>query len=124
MSRVRGGYGMRLALALLLVAANSSAQVRDRALITLTAAASQSVELRNVLTELLERDEIEVRFSLQAHFGSGELLRASSSGEGVEAFVVLTPPVELACIFAHPTGSASWCATLSCRRGSTRWGAS
>jgi hypothetical protein len=87
MSRVRGGCGVRLALALLLAAANGSAQARERASITLTAAASQSSELRSVLSELLERDGIEVRFSLQARFGAAELLRTASSDEAA-AFVV------------------------------------
>jgi hypothetical protein len=102
MSRVRGGYG--LGLALLWGALNSAAQSRERAVITLTAAASQSAELRGVLSELLERDAIEVRFAEQARFGSAELLRASSSDQAVEAFVVPGQSGRVRLYFRAPDG--------------------
>jgi hypothetical protein len=94
MVRVRGRHGIRLALTLLLVAVGVRAEPartagsRERALITLTAAAADNAELRRVLNELLARDEIDVRFAKRARFGSDELLRVGSSDDAVEAFVV------------------------------------
>jgi hypothetical protein len=104
MSRARGCCGVRLALALLFVAAHGLAQARERAIVTLTAAASQSSELRSVLSELLERDEIEVRFSLQARFGAAELLRTAASDEAVEAFVVPDSAKRARLYFRAPDG--------------------
>jgi hypothetical protein len=104
MSRVRGCRGVPLALALLLVAAKGSAQARERAVVTLTAAASQSSELRSILSELLERDEIEVQFSSQARFGAAELLRTPSSDDAVEAFVVPDSANRVRLYFRAPDG--------------------
>ena len=104
MFRVRGNHGIGLTLALLFGAANGAAQARERVLITLTAAASQSTELRSVLSELLERDDIEVRFSLRARFGSAELLRVSASDEAVEAFVVPNSADRVRLYFRAPDG--------------------
>src|SRR5438309_145392 len=96
MVRVRAKHGIRLALALLFVAAGVRAESartaergsRERALITLTAAAADNFELRRVLNELLARDEIDVRFAKRARFGSAELLRVGPGDDAVEAFVV------------------------------------
>ena len=104
MSRVRGCPGMRLALALLLVAAHGFAQARERAVVTWTAAASQSAELRGILSELLERDDIDVRFSSQARFGAAELLRTPASDDAVEAFVVPESADRARLYFRAPDG--------------------
>jgi hypothetical protein len=112
MARVRGSYGVRLASALLLLASQSPAEPggatergsRERAVITLIAAAAESTELRRVLNELLARDEIEVRFATRPSFGSAELLRASSSDDAVEAFVVPAAAGRARLYFRAPDG--------------------
>ncbi|HEY3666365.1 MAG TPA: hypothetical protein VGL19_10205 [Polyangiaceae bacterium] len=96
MARVRARHGIGLALTLLFVALGVHAEPartaergsRERALITLTAAAAENAELHRVLNELLARDEIDVRFAKRARFGSDELLRVGPGDNAVEAFVV------------------------------------
>jgi len=112
MARVRGSNGIRLASALLLLVSQSHAEPgetadlgpRSHALITLTAAAAESAELRRVLHELLARDEIDVRFVTRSSFGSAELLRPSSSDDAVEAFVVPGAEGQARVYFRAPDG--------------------
>jgi hypothetical protein len=97
---------------LLLVASASRAEPgpapergsRERAVITLTAAAAESKELLRVLNELLARDEIEVAFSTRRSFGSTELLRAGSNDDAVEAFVVPDGTERARLYFRAPDG--------------------
>jgi hypothetical protein len=111
MARARGRYGIRLASALLLIASQSRAEPgrasergsRERAVITLTAAA-ESKELLRVLDELLARDEIEVAFSTRHRFGAAELLRAGSNDDAVEAFVVPDGSERVRLYFRAPDG--------------------
>src|SRR5450432_3404074 len=92
MARFSDSCGVCLALALLLDVRRSPADAggasRDRAAITLVADAARSPELRSVLNELLERDNIDARFTERTRFGSGELLDTNSTEKTVGVFVV------------------------------------
>jgi len=119
-------------LALTLVAAGSRAEPertaergsREQAVITLTAAAAESAELRRVLNELLARDEIDVRFATRARFGSDELLRTAAGDDAVEAFVVPDGSERARLYFRAPMANASLRATWRCLRAWTRLGVS
>src|SRR5450432_2390664 len=92
MTRFSDFLGVLLALAVVLDArrspADASGASRDRAAITLIADAARSPELRSVLNELLERDNIDALFTERARFGSGELLDTNSTERTVGVFIV------------------------------------
>jgi len=101
-------WGVLLALATVLGArrspADESGMSRDRAAITLVGDAAQSPELRSVLNELLERDNIDALFVERTRFGSGELLDTNSSEKTVGVFIVPSGP-DAACVyFRAPDG--------------------
>jgi hypothetical protein len=111
MALVCDSYGVRLALALLMCASQSVAEpgpparrnARERAVVTLIAAAADSPELLRVLNEFLARDEIDVQFAKQSGFGSAELLRVSGDG-AVEAFVLPDGAAHARLYFRAPDG--------------------
>jgi hypothetical protein len=92
MTRFSDFLGVLLALAVVLDArrspADASGASRDRAAITLIADAARSPELRSVLNELLERDNIDALFTERARFGSEELLDTNSTEKTVGVFIV------------------------------------
>jgi hypothetical protein len=92
MARFAEFFGVLVALAFVLGARRSPAEAggasRDRAAITLVADAARSPELRSVLNELLERDNIDAHFTERARFGSGELLDTDATQRMVGVFVV------------------------------------
>src|SRR5450432_3310235 len=92
MARFADFFGVLVALAFVFGARRSPAEAggtsRDRAAITLVADAARSPELRSVLNELLERDNIDARFTERTRFGSGELLDANSTERTVGVFIV------------------------------------
>ena len=92
MARFSDSLGVLVALAFVLGARRSLAEgaagSRDRATITLIADAARSPELRSVLNELLERDNIDTRFTETPRFGSSELLDTNSTERTVGVFIV------------------------------------
>jgi hypothetical protein len=93
MARIFASCAPYLAVAVVLIASRSSADTTDRgageaAVITLIAEAGRGPELPSLLNELLERDDIEVRFVERARFGSSELLDTPASEGTVAVFVV------------------------------------
>ena len=100
MARVCGKYALGLALALGLAARCALAEVgsspssrqtsgeADRVTICLIGEAAQSQELRSVLNELLERDNVDTRFLERARLGSEDVLETSSEGKAVDVFIV------------------------------------
>jgi hypothetical protein len=108
MTRISVFCGGLLVLAVVLGArqspADESGVSRDRATITLIGATAQSPELRGVLNELLERDNIETRFAERARFGSGELLDANFSEKTVGVFIVPSGRGTVRLYFRAPDG--------------------
>lgn len=108
MARFSNSCGVLLGLAIVLNAGWSAAEPsdgsRDRAFITLVAGAARSPELRSVLNELLERDNIDARFAERARFGSSDLLDTSESEGTVGVFVVPNGRGDARVYFRAPDG--------------------
>jgi len=100
MARIRGKFAWGLALTLDLAARSSLADAGSslpgsqspgapaRATICLIAEAARGSELRSVLNELLERDNVDTRFTERARLGSAEVLETSADSGAVDVFIV------------------------------------